>query len=94
MKHQVMAHQAAVRAFKAQASNGKDAVLKAFAAKHLPAIEKHLKKAQEISGKLTGGGGLRAPVAEPGPGIRFRTGERAECSAASPSGTPVVSPRL
>jgi len=57
MKHQVMAHQIAVRAFKAEASNGKDAELKSFAAKTLPIIEKHLKMAQDISGKLTGGGG-------------------------------------
>ena len=56
MKHQVMAHQKAVRLFKAEASNGKDEELKAFAAKTLPVIEKHLKMAQEINGKLAGGG--------------------------------------
>ena len=57
MKHQVMAHQTAVKAFKAQAQSGKDMELKSFATKNLPAMEKHLKKAREISGKLPGGTG-------------------------------------
>jgi putative membrane protein len=56
MKDQVMAHETAIRVFKAEASNGKDAELKAFAAKTLPHLEKHLKTAQEINNKLTGGG--------------------------------------
>jgi len=51
MKHMVMDHKEAVALFQSQADNGKDADLKAFAAKTLPVIQMHLKMAQEISGK-------------------------------------------
>jgi len=51
MEGQVKAHMEAVKLFRAQAESGQDAGLKAFAAKTLPIIEKHLKMAQEIAAK-------------------------------------------
>jgi putative membrane protein len=55
MESQVKDHKEAVALFQAQASSGKDPQLKAFAAKTLPEMQKHLKKAEEIYGKLKGG---------------------------------------
>ncbi len=59
MKHQVMGHKKAASIFQAQAANGRDPELKAFAAKVLPTIQHHMKTAEEINGKLTRGGAER-----------------------------------
>jgi len=52
MEQMVVDHQKAVALFKSQADQGKDEELKKFAAKTLPAIQMHLKMAQEISQKV------------------------------------------
>jgi len=57
MMHMVADHQMAAALFEAQAKTGKDEELRAFAMKTLPVVQEHLKMAQEISGKLKGGGG-------------------------------------
>ncbi len=51
MQGQVKDHEKAVALFKHEAEGGKDADLKAFAAKTLPVIEHHLKMAREVAGK-------------------------------------------
>jgi len=56
MTHMVEGHRKAVALFEAEAQNGKDPELKAFAAKTLPTIKEHLKMAEDISNKLNGGG--------------------------------------
>jgi putative membrane protein len=50
MMHMLMDHKKALALFQQQAQNGTDAELKAFAAKGVPIIEDHLKKAQQLSG--------------------------------------------
>jgi len=55
MEHMVIDHKEAVALFQGEANNGKDADLKAFAAKTLPVIQKHLKMAQELSGRVGSG---------------------------------------
>lgn len=45
-------HQESVRLFERQAKNGKDPELKALAAKTLPQLRAHLKKAQQIAAAL------------------------------------------
>jgi putative membrane protein len=52
MKQMVADHQKTISLFEAQAKNGKDAKLKAFAEKTLPTLREHLKQAQEIESKL------------------------------------------
>jgi len=56
MHHMAEAHEKAVALFKAEAKNGKDADLKAFAEKTLPTLQEHLKMAQQLDDKLKGGG--------------------------------------
>lgn len=45
-------HEDAVDLFKSQAESGKDAEIKAFAAKHLPALQEHLRMITSIQGNL------------------------------------------
>ena len=52
MAHMVTAHKEAVALFQREAKAGKDAETKAFAAKTLPALQEHLKMAQDISARL------------------------------------------
>jgi len=54
MKHMVMGHEKAVMLYRQQAEGGKDASLKAFAAKTLPVVQEHLKQAQALAGKSGG----------------------------------------
>ena len=49
MKQMVTDHKKTVADFKKQADSGKDAELKAFAAKTLPTLQEHLKMAQSLS---------------------------------------------
>jgi putative membrane protein len=63
MGHMVTAHQQAVALFQKEASGGKDADAKAWAAKTLPTLQEHLKMARGINAKVTA-----APKTEgPGP---------------------------
>ena len=55
MTHMVEGHRQAVALFEAESANGKEADVKAFAAKHLPTIREHFKMAQDIANKLKGG---------------------------------------
>jgi len=55
MKHMVEGHGQAVALFEAESASGKDADVKAFAAKHLPTIREHFKMAQDIANKLKAG---------------------------------------
>lgn len=50
---QVKAHQEAIALFEQQAKSGSDGDLKAFAQKHLPGLRTHLKRAQDLQGKLS-----------------------------------------
>ena len=54
MAHMVTAHQQAVALFQKEASGGKDADAKAWAAKTLPTLQEHLKMARGINAKVTG----------------------------------------
>jgi putative membrane protein len=47
-------HKEDVKEFAAEAKNGKDDDVKAFAAKTLPTLREHLKMAQDIAGKMGG----------------------------------------
>jgi putative membrane protein len=49
MRHMVTDHEKAVRLFAAQAQDGTDAELKAFAAKTLPTLQEHLRMAQTLA---------------------------------------------
>ena len=55
MTHMVEGHRKAIALFESEANNGKDADVKAFAAKALPTLKEHLKMAEDISNKLKGG---------------------------------------
>jgi len=52
MQHMVTDHQHDVAAFKREAASGKDADLKAWAAKTLPTLQDHLKMAQDTAAKV------------------------------------------
>jgi putative membrane protein len=54
MREMVAGHQVAVNAFRTESRIGKDADIKAWAAKTLPTIEEHLKMARETSGRPVG----------------------------------------
>jgi putative membrane protein len=56
MKHMVEDHEKAVRMFEKQANGAKDATVKDFASKTLPALQEHLKMAQDIHAKLEAAG--------------------------------------
>jgi putative membrane protein len=60
MREMLTDHQHDVSAFKREASAGKDADLKAWAAKTLPTLQEHLKLAQSTATKV-GVGGAKAP---------------------------------
>jgi putative membrane protein len=51
MRHMLEDHKDAVALFEAQAKDGQDAALKAFATKTLPTLREHLKMAQQLVGK-------------------------------------------
>ena len=55
MRDMVMDHQHDVAAFKREAESGKDANLKAWAAKTLPTLLDHLKVAQDTAAKVSAG---------------------------------------
>jgi len=55
MSHMVMAHQQAVALFTRESTSGKDADIKAWAAKTLPALQEHLKMARGVNAKVAGG---------------------------------------
>jgi putative membrane protein len=55
MRDIVMDHQHDVAAFKREAESGKDANLKAWAAKTLPTLQDHLKVAQDTAAKVSAG---------------------------------------
>lgn len=48
-------HKEAVELYEAQSRHGKDAELRAFAAKTLPTVQKHLEMAQNLANQLKGG---------------------------------------
>ena len=52
MKQMVKDHEAAVKLFQRQSERGEDADAKAFAAKHLPALQSHLQMARTMSDGL------------------------------------------
>lgn len=52
MQHMVMDHEKAVADFTNASQNARDAELKAWAAKTLPALQDHLKQAQTLNAKL------------------------------------------
>ncbi len=54
--HMLMDHKKAISLFEAEAKNGKDGDLKAFAEKTLPTLRKHLKMAQDLDKGEKGGG--------------------------------------
>ncbi|MCF5805843.1 MULTISPECIES: DUF4142 domain-containing protein [Pseudomonas syringae group] len=47
--NQVVAHEEAIKLYKEEAENGKDAELKAFAKETLPTLEKHLEHAKKLA---------------------------------------------
>jgi len=55
MQQMVKDHEDAVKLFDVQARTGQDADLKAFAAKTLPTLRKHLEMARRVSGDKGGG---------------------------------------
>jgi putative membrane protein len=55
MSHMVTAHQQAVALFTRESTSGKDADIKAWAAKTLPALQEHLKMARGVNAKVAGG---------------------------------------
>jgi putative membrane protein len=55
MHHMIEGHEKTVALFQAEAKNGKDESLRAFAEKTLPTIQEHLKMARRIHDKLKGG---------------------------------------
>jgi putative membrane protein len=55
----VNGHKKAVSAFKTESKNGKDAEVKAWAAKTLPTLEEHLKQVQELSRSVVGTSGVK-----------------------------------
>lgn len=52
MKEMVKDHKEDIKKFNAQAKEGKDPELKAFAAKTVPVLQEHLKLAQDIQSKI------------------------------------------
>jgi putative membrane protein len=54
-------HQKAVAAFRTESKSGKDADVKAWAAKTLPTLEEHLKQAQELNRGVVGTSGTKKP---------------------------------
>jgi putative membrane protein len=52
MSHMVSDHKEDVSEFQREASSGRDADVKAWAAKTLPTLQDHLKQAQEVNSKL------------------------------------------
>ena len=56
---QVNAHESTIKLFRKEASDGKDADLKAWASKTLPALEHHLQMAQALK-TATGGGSMKS----------------------------------
>lgn len=54
LKHQVADHDKAVALFEKQSRSGKDAELKAFAARALPTLKEHQRMAREISSRVGG----------------------------------------
>jgi putative membrane protein len=54
MQEMVAGHRAAVTAFRTESTTGKDAEVKAWAAKTLPTIQEHLKQAQDIARGVVG----------------------------------------
>jgi len=65
MNEMVMDHQHDVMAFKREASSGKDADLKAWAAKTLPTLEEHLKMAKDAAMKVGASTGGAKKSSEP-----------------------------
>ena len=59
MRDMVTDHQKAVAAFRAESKNGKDADIKAWAAKTLPTLEEHLKMAQDANRAVVGTSGKK-----------------------------------
>ena len=52
MTEMVVDHEKDVKSFQTQAENSTDADVKMFAAKHLPALQQHLKMAQDLKAKF------------------------------------------
>jgi putative membrane protein len=65
MNEMVMDHQHDVMAFKREASSGKDADLKAWAARTLPTLEEHLKMAKDAAMKVGASTGGAKKSSEP-----------------------------
>lgn len=65
MNEMVMDHQHDVTAFKREAASGKDADLKAWAAKTLPTLEEHLKMAKDAAMKVGASTGGAKKSSEP-----------------------------
>ena len=57
LKDQVKDHEEAVALFEAEAKNGKDPDLKAFASKALPTLKEHLEMVRKLAGGNRGGAG-------------------------------------
>jgi putative membrane protein len=55
MRQMVKDHEDAVKLFQRESTRGKDAELKAWAGKTLPALQEHLRLAREINTRVGGG---------------------------------------
>lgn len=55
MKHMTADHKKDVAEFQKEANSGKDADIKGFASQTLPTLQEHLKMAQDVSAKVSGG---------------------------------------
>lgn len=64
MRHMVQDHRKDVAAFRTESKSGKDADVKAFAAKTLPTLEEHLKQAQDAN-KAVGTSGTMSKSTKP-----------------------------
>ena len=60
MQHMLTDHRKVANAFRTESQSGKDAEIKAWAAKTLPTIEEHLKQAQDTN-KAVGTSGTKEP---------------------------------
>lgn len=84
MQAMLSGHQDAVKAFRQESTSGKDADIKAFAAKTLPTLEDHLKEAQSANKAVATSGSAK-------PAVKGTSG--AKDTPPSPAGSPSTPPR-
>jgi putative membrane protein len=75
MTSMVQDHNKDVAAFQRESQSGKDADLKAWAAKTLPTLQDHQKSAKEIASKVQGGAKTGAPKSAPKTGAPKNPGK-------------------